>query len=226
MERQRLAACLRKVIQHGPSKTARVPLIVGPTNACKSTILEPVDSVFGFSGVLHKPKLGASCPLQKLAKGDRRFIFFDDYRPVEYAALPRDNPTVSTTTFLAMFCGQPFDIQVSQSFNDGHPEMVWRRGVAMTAKDEGLWNPMGAVTQEDIRHMKARLEVFTAPVQIAENAIAQVPKCGESWSRWLLTDSMAYAARAPPRALAVRVARALPPLPILGEGEPDEGMDQ
>ena len=65
--------------------------------------------------------------MANLPKG-KRFIIFDDYRPVEYAALPRDNPTIAVTTFLAMFQQQPFDVQVSQSFNDGHPEVVWKRG--------------------------------------------------------------------------------------------------
>ena len=217
-----MAACLRKIIQLGPSKTARVPLLIGPTNAAKSTLFEPVDAVFGFNRVLHKPKLGASCPLQKLAKGDRRFIFFDDYRPVEYAAFPRDNPTVSTTTYLAMFCGQPFDIQVSQSFNDGHPEMVWRRGVAMTAKEEGLWNPLGAVSQEDIRHMKSRMEIFTAIQQLQDRDLVDAPKCGQSWARWLVTDSMAYAVVAPERAPGGLCARALPVLPCFGADEPPQ----
>lgn len=223
--RQALAACLRKVIVEGPSKTARVPLIVGPTNACKSTLLEPIDAVFGFGNVLHKPKLGASCPLSKLPRGGKRFLFFDDYRPVEYAALPRDNPTISVTTFLAMFCGQPFDVQVSQSFNDGHPEVTWRRGVAMTAKDEDLWYPMGKVTREDIRHMQSRVVQFVATEQLAPEQFATTPKCAESWARWVVADSAAFAGRsmlrAPPR---VR-ARHVPNLPILSAGATDESGD-
>ena len=215
-----MAASLRKVIQQGPSKTARVPLLIGPTNAGKSTIFEPVDAVFGFNRVLHKPKLGASCPLQKLAKGDRRFIYFDDYRPVEYAALPRDNPTLSTTTYLAMFEGKPFDVQVSQSFNDGHPEVVWRRGVAMTAKEEGLWDPVGGVSREDIRHMQSRMEIFSAPAQGTGADLVDIPKCAESWSRWLAGEAVAYAAMGPGRAPARLLARALPALPVVGAHEP------
>ena len=138
VDRQALAASLRSVLQHGPSKVHRVPLPVGPSNTGKSTILDPVRAVFGPECIFNKPKQGAPCPLSKLPRG-KRFIYFDDYRPVEYAALPKDNPTVSVTTFLAMFQGQPFDVQVSQSFNDGHPEIVWRRGAAMTAKQDGLW---------------------------------------------------------------------------------------
>jgi hypothetical protein len=63
---------------------------------------------------------------------------------VDYAAHPKENPTVPVTDFLAMFCGQPFNIQVSQSFNDGHPDMEYHRGAAMTAKEEGLWDPIGS----------------------------------------------------------------------------------
>ena len=128
VDQQLLAAALRKVISEGPSKTARVPMIVGRTNAGKSTLFNPIYSVFGPTAIFNKPKLGASCPLANLPKG-KRFILFDDYRPVEYAALPRDNPTIAVTTFLAMFQQQPFDVQVSQSFNDGHPEVVWKRGL-------------------------------------------------------------------------------------------------
>ena len=59
-------------------------------------------------------------------------------------------------TFLAMFQGQPFDVQVSQSFNDGHPEMTWTTGAELTAPLDGVWEPRGDVSYEDIRHMKTR----------------------------------------------------------------------
>ncbi len=209
----------------GPSKTARVPLIVGPTNACKSTLLEPVDAVFGFGNVLHKPKLGASCPLSKLPRGGKRFLFFDDYRPVEYAAFPRDNPTISVTTFLAMFCGQPFDVQVSQSFNDGHPEVTWRRGAAMTAKEEDLWHPMGKVTREDIRHMRSRAAQFVAIDQLAPEQFATTPKCAESWARWVVADSMAFAGRSISRPLPRVRARQVPRLPLASASATDEHVD-
>ena len=194
VDRQLLAASLRLVIEQGPSKVARVPLMTGPSNSGKSTILDPVREVFGWGKIFNKPKLGAPCPLSKLNRG-KRFIYFDDFRPVEYAALPRDNPTISTTTFLAMFQGQPFDIQVSQSFNDGHPEVTWRRGAAMTAKAEGLWQQVGSVAMEDIRHMQSRVIQFSAHHVIPTESFQQVPMCRESWARWLVIDSAAFAAR-------------------------------
>ena len=114
-------------------------------NCGKSTVLDPIRSVFGKAAVLGKPKLGAANgALSRMAKGNIRFVYFDDYRPVDYAAHPKENPTVPVTDFLAMFCGQPFNIQVSQSFNDGHPDMEYHRGAAMTAKEEGLWDPIGS----------------------------------------------------------------------------------
>ena len=219
IDRQRLAAALRKVICIGPCKEARVPMIVGKPNCAKSTVLDPCRNVFGKQAVLGKPKLGAgNGALGKLAKGGIRFVYFDDNRPVEYAAYPKDNPTIPVTDFLAMFCGQPFSIQVSQSFNDGHPEMEYHKGAAMTAKEEGLWDPVGNVTREEIKHMQARVDLYSATHVVGKNPddFETSPACGESWCRWILVDSVAFAARHRPRDLgpgAVRRAKALPALP-------------
>jgi hypothetical protein len=214
VNKELLASSLRKVIAQGPSKTTRVPLITGPRNAGKSTVLEPLTELFGPQNVVNKPKLGASCPLGKLAKDGKRFIFFDDFRPVEYASLPKDNPTVAATTFLAMFCGQPFDIQVSQSFHDGHPEMVWRRGAAITAKAEGLWDATKNVPKEEIRHMQARVMEFQAEATLAERNFRVIPKCKESFARWLVVDSVAFAGRLPIQLQENRSRLQVPTLPI------------
>ena len=157
--------------------------------------------------------------MANLPKG-KRFILFDDYRPVEYAALPRDNPTIAVTTFLAMFHPQPFDVQVSQSFNDGHPEVVWKRGgAAMTAKEAGLWEPLGMVSREDVRHMQSRALQFHATGALEEEDLASVPHCAESFARWLIVDSCAYASR-PPARVATELRRAILPL-LPPEAEPD-----
>jgi hypothetical protein len=219
IDQQRLAASLRKIICVGPCKEARVPTIVGKPNCAKSTVLDPTRKVFGKEAVLTKPKLGAANgALSGMAKADIRFVYFDDYRPVEYAACPEQNPTVPVTDFLALFCGQPFNIQVSQSFNDGHPTMEYHKGAAMTAKEEGLWDPLGNVTREEIRHMQARVELFRATHVVGENPdeFATSPACAESWCRWVVVDSVAYAARQGPRNLpggAPPRAKALPALP-------------
>ena len=115
-------------------------------------------------------------------------------------------------------CGQPINIQVSQSFNDGHPNMEWHRGIAMTAKEEGLWDTAGMVTKEEIRHMKARVEVFHATHKVGDNPdeFDTSPNCAESWCRWVLVDSIAYAAREGPRAIKGTIRRKPLPLPSLG----------
>ena len=46
VDRELLAATLRSVIQHGPSKIHRVPCLLGPTNSGKSTLIDPVRGVW------------------------------------------------------------------------------------------------------------------------------------------------------------------------------------
>ncbi|CAE7414057.1 Ikbke [Symbiodinium sp. CCMP2456] len=67
LEQELLAASLANVICHGPSKTARVPMLAGTTNAGKSMILDPLVNVFGRSAVDFCPALGASMALSSLA---------------------------------------------------------------------------------------------------------------------------------------------------------------
>ena len=60
LSQSELAAALRAIIMNGPSKTTRTPMIVGPTNTGKSTVLLPFDDLFGFKKVFHKPAPGSS----------------------------------------------------------------------------------------------------------------------------------------------------------------------
>ena len=71
-------------------------------------------TLFGFGRVFHKPALGSSSALRNISK-EKRFLFWDDFRPVEYG-----QRTVPVTTFLSLFQHEPFEVQVSQSFNDGN----------------------------------------------------------------------------------------------------------
>ena len=218
VDRQYLAATILAVIATGPSKLNRVPCILGPSNSGKSTIMDPVRAVFGEGAVFNKPKLGASCPLSRLLKGNKRFIYFDDYRPVEYARLPRENPTLSVLTFIAMFQGQPFEVQVSQSFNDGHPEIAWKRGAALTGPLDGFWEPRGLVVAEDVRHIQSRVVQFEAHHVIPTSSFASVPLCPESWSRWVLRDSELFAMRLPAQVSSPPLPyEPMPELPLAGE---------
>lgn len=217
VDRRLLASCLRRVIEHGPSKVVRVPMIVGPSNAAKSTVLDPIREAFGTHAVFNKPQIGASSPLSRLVKGLRRFIYFDDYRPVEYARLLQGKATISVTTFIAMFQGQPFDVQVSQSFNDGHPEMIWKRGAAITAPLQGVWEPYGGVSYEDTRHMRSRVQQFEAYHVLPLEQLVKVPSCAASWARWLVVDSVAFAQDLNAVARPLLPKRRLPTLPIVDE---------
>ena len=132
IDRQELAASLRRIVVEGAKKTSRVPLLVGPKNSGKSTYFDPVDNVFGFQNVLHRPALGSKFGLANMRHRGKRFLYWDDYRPVEYAA----TGTVDVPTFLSLFQSAFVEIKVSQSFQDGNSVMKWRRGAAMTAKLE------------------------------------------------------------------------------------------
>ena len=138
-----LAASLAQVICHGPSKTARVPLIAGVTNAGKSLVLDPLVNVFGRKAVDFCPALGASMALSWLvtAKG-MRFIYWDEFSSTEFASRPVRSPTVPAVTFKKLFAGQILRIQVSQAHHDGNPDFRWTRGAALTAPLDGLWDVM------------------------------------------------------------------------------------
>ena len=215
IDRKALAATLAGVIRFGPGKTTRVPLIVGATNSAKSTVLCPILNVFGFSRVVHRPGEKASMALANIVKSSKRFIFWDEYRPVEFAA----RGTVPVGAFLSLFSGGPMEITVSQSFNDGNGEVRWRRGAAMTAKQEGLWDAVPhlpglmPVTHEDIRHMQTRVRQFVSNAPVPEDGLAEVPQCAESFCRWVLVDAGDFATGDVERPLRRLKGQALPPLP-------------
>ena len=197
LDKEALAASVRAVIVHGPSKVTRVPLVVGPTNTAKSTLFLPFDQLFGKAKVFHKPAMRSSFPLANIRKG-KRFLFWDDYRPVEYA-----QETVPVNTYLSLFQGSPFEVALSGAFNDGNEDFVWRRGAIMTAKEEGLWNVWGEVTAEDVRHMQSRHVVFRATKKLP--SMRGVEECAPHMCAWIKALASAFDAR--------QVVR-----PYLGEG--------
>ena len=196
-----LAAALRDIIVGGPKKTTRVPFLVGPSNSGKSTIIYPFDDLFTPKRVLHKPALGSSFGLRNLAGGGKRFIFWDDFRPVEFA----HEKTVPTSLFLSLFIGQNTEIQVSQSFNDGNKDIQWTGGVVFTAKQEGLWVPTSRVSEEDVRHMRNRVREFVFTQPLPTGALKDITSCAPCMARWLVSGASAKdsaeALRAAPRAL-------------------------
>ncbi len=175
---QKLAKSLKRVVMAGPSKTSCVPCLVGPSNTGKSTLLYPFDDLFGAKKVFHKPALGSTFALRNIVK-NKRFIFWDDYRPVEYA----HKDTVPVATFLSLFIGKDTEIQVSQSFSDGDLDVKWSRGVVFTAKEEGLWEPTARVSAEDVRHLRNRVEEFHFAQVVP--SLKEVESCAPCMARWV-----------------------------------------
>ena len=196
-----LAISLRAVIMQGPSKTRRIPLVIGQTNTGKSSLFLPVDILFGKKYVFHKPAKNSAFPLRNLLK-DKRMIFWDDYRPVEYA-----QTTIDVPTFLSLFQGQPFEIKVSQSFSDGYEDFEWRRGAVMTAKALDLWKPRGEIDEEDIRHMKSRVEVFECRAPIKN--LKEMDPCARCMCHWINT----FCAEQDARSVLHAIVPAAAPLP-------------
>ena len=208
IDRQRVAACFLNVLRYGPAKTRRVPLVSGPTNSAKSTVFNPVDELFGELYVFHTPAI-ASCAFANIALLPKRFLYLDEFSPVEYAATPDKQPALPESTFLKLFQGQCAEIQVSQAHNNGHKDMKWQRGVVITAKTEDLWAPAGKITKEDIRHVQSRAEHFMATRQV-EGEMVDAATCKETFCKWLLDDAAAWASRSVPSAPAPAPAPATP----------------
>ena len=217
LDRKALAGALAAVIRFGPGKTSRVPLIVGSTNSAKSTVLNAIIDVFGFTNVVHRPGEKGSMALANLMKETKRSIYWDEVRPVELAA----RGAVPVAQFLSLFSGGAMEVTVSQSFNDGNGECRWRRGAAMTAKAEGLWDQLPLVpglmpvTGEDIKHMKTRVREFHAAASVT-GEFADVPQCGASFCRWLLVDAASFANGSPEKPLRKLAGKALPSLVDVG----------
>lgn len=187
LSREALAVALRKIIMNGPSKTTRVPVLVGYTNTGKTTLIVAFDKVFGFRHVFHKPALGSRYALRNILK-DKRFLLWDDYRPVQYGI-----ETVPVATFLSLFTGNPFEVQMSQSFNDGNEDFEWRRGCLMTAKEKDLWKPMGCVDTEDVEHIKSRCDIFPCREKIAN--LKDTSVCPHCMCKWIYESALANDAR-------------------------------
>jgi hypothetical protein len=75
-----LAVSIRAVINTGPSKTTRIPTIVGPTNSGKTTLVACFDDLYGKKNVHHKPALKSRFALRNLLKENVRLLWWDDFR--------------------------------------------------------------------------------------------------------------------------------------------------
>ena len=87
--------------------------------------------------------------------------------------------------FLSLFIGKPAEVQASQSFNDGNPDVQWNRGAVFTAKLEGLWQPTSRVTAEEVRHLRNRVEEFHFHAVLGDANLKEVDTCAPCMARWI-----------------------------------------
>lgn len=185
---KQLAVAIRDTLVNGPRKTFPVPFLVGPSNSGKSTLLYPFDDLFHPKRVLHKPALGSTFGLRNIVGGTKRLIFWDDFRPVEYA----QEKTVPVSLFLTLFIGQWSEVQVSQSFNDGNKDVQWTHGALFTGKQEGLWEPTKTVTAEEIQHMRNRVREFVFTAVLAKGSMKDVVACPVCMTKWIVAGAAAF----------------------------------
>ena len=191
-DRRHLATSIRKIINMGPCKEARVPFLVGATNTGKSTLVDSVDDLFHWKKVFHLPAdTDQKFALRNWVKG-KRFAYFDEYSPVDYARMK----IISVTTFKKAFGGKYFEIQCPKNWTDGNVDFKWNRGVLFTNKEIGLWEPVKGVSAEDINHIKARIELFHFThqfVQPGQRAGGEaVPECRRCFAKWVVDACAAF----------------------------------
>ena len=194
----------------GPCKEARVPFLVGPTKTGKSTLVDSVDDVFHWKQVFHLPAdSDTKFALRNWLK-NKRFLYFDEFAPVMYAHLK----IISVTTFKKAFGGKYFEVQVPKNWTDGNVDFKWNRGCIFTNKSEGIWDPMGKVSAEDIAHMKSRVEMFTFSHQFVQTGAAAagdgVPECRRCFAKWIVDACAEHDAS--------QGLRGMPAAPVLEDG--------
>ena len=213
---------LYRVIESGPSKVDRVPLLCGPSNSGKTMLFAPVDDVFGPGRVYHAPACRGSYPLMGLTEKKRRFAFLDEFSPVWHAS---QRNGVDAATQLLLVQGARFEVPMAKNFYKGNRDMAWEHGVCVTAPKEGLWSPPANaeihVTQEQVAHLKNRFAVFALDCSIPPRGIREVPNCGPCFAR-RITRAAAQSAQSRPGAggpacYEVAVLRAAAPGASQGE---------
>ena len=87
------------------------------------------------------------------------------------------------------FTGHSFEIQASQSFQDGNLDFQWTHGAVLTAKEEDLWKPFGVVSAEDVRHMQSRVAVFRCTATLGK--LKDTLPCHIHLAKWIQQESAA-----------------------------------
>lgn len=211
---QSLAAAIRAVVVNGPTKHTKVPFLMGTTNTGKTTIIESFDAIFGESRVFHLPALTDTrgYALRNWMR-NKRFVLWDEFEPVAYAA----TGVIPKLQFLKAFTGQSFEIQVSQSVQDGNEDFRWNRGAIFTAKGGvEIWKRIAPITDEDITHIRQRVIEFDC-VGCINQRPGGVPQCPHCLAKWVCSGAAQHDAAGSMQALP-------PPSDVPTDGDP-EGID-
>lgn len=191
-DRRHLANSVRRIIVSGPSKDTRVPFLIGTTNTGKSTVVDSFDSLFGFERVFHLPAVTDGKYALRNWVRDKRFVYWDEFSPVEFAA----TGIFSVTTFKKAFGGQFFEVQMAQNWHDGNQDFRWQRGVVFTNKSESLWTPQANVSPEDVRHLQSRVELFYFTHQVvppgSRPSRGNIPQCRHHLAKWIRDSAAAF----------------------------------
>ena len=179
-----LYGLLYRVMESGPSKVDRVPLLCGPSNSGKTMLFSPIDEVFGPDRVYHAPACRGSYPLMGLVQNNKRFAFLDEFSPVWHAS---QRNGVDAATQLLFFQGARFEVPMAKNFYKSNRDVAWKHGVCVTAPMTGLWSPPAnaeiQVTQEQIAHLRNRFQVFALGCSIPSQNIRAIPTCGPCFAR-------------------------------------------
>ena len=70
-------------------------------------------------------------------------------------------------------------------------DVAWKKGVVFTAKSDGLWEPTKRVGEEDIRHMRNRVEQFVFTAGVPHGSLKDIRPCATHMAKWIMDESAA-----------------------------------
>ena len=79
-----------------------------------------------------------------------------------------------------MLLGLLLGLLLDLGFATGLAMAILGRVAALTAPSDGVWEPRGDVTHEEVRHMKNRVQQFEAHHELPKQQLVGVPSCASS----------------------------------------------
>ena len=116
-------------------------------------------------------------------RSGEKIVFWDEFNPVLFA----EEHAMPVPQFLKAFNGDPFEIQVPQNAHDGNVDFQWKHGCVFTAKEKDPFeiSERSSVSEEDLNHIKTRVELFRCVGKIAVLRPGGVDKCAVHLAKWV-----------------------------------------